>query len=326
LTRPRLNRNLVPWPDNPFAGKDAGGFRERTAAAARSRMAKSKHSTALFEVMARSKAYEPPDGGGPGILDRVRGWLKRPSRGRPAGAADLNPAPAASDDMPVISYSPSAPSRNSFEVDPDRRVVAVRLSYSAALVCVLAVGTTVAAAYMAGRRTDLFQKPLLGSISTRELREQPPQPAVVEVGNRDGYRNAFDERETAVPNPNVKPPERQKPAAPPDGTVAPQTPAGRKRTPDLNYVIIQGYPEEAMAKAAQALLAQNGIETTIERKLPGWPTPTPWFSVVGVHGFSRISNSPDLDAYMDKIRKISAQHHRNRSFKAFDPKAYKWQK
>jgi hypothetical protein len=233
-------------------------------------------------------------------------------------------APAASEDLPVIAYSATAAGRNSFEVDPDRRVVAIRLSYPAALVCVLAVGTTVAAAYMAGRKSDLFQKPLLGSISTRELREQPPQPAVVDVVGREGLRNAFETRDTTVPNANGG--EGQRAEARREGAVAAQTPSGRKRTPDLNYVIIQGYPEEAMAKSAQALLAQHGIETTIERKLPGWRTPDPWFSVVGVHGFARISNSPELNAYMEKIRKISAQNHRRRSFKAFDPKPYKWQK
>ena len=259
-------------------------------------MAKSKHSTALFEVMARSKTYEPSaPAGGPALFERVKEWFKRLRQARTPADNAMSPSPGGMVDVPVISYAEGGPSRNSFEVDPDRRLVAIRLSYTAAMVCVLAVGTTVAAAYMAGRRTDLFQKPLISSFSTRELRQQPAQPEVVDVGSRPGMRNAFDERQTAVPNPNAN--RGTERAAPPaDGVPAPQTPTGRKRSADLNYVIIQGYPEEAMAKAAQALLARHGIETTIEGKLPRWPTPDRWFSVVGVHGFARISNSPDLNA------------------------------
>jgi hypothetical protein len=287
-------------------------------------MAKSKHSTALFEVMARSKAYEPPaQGSGPGLLARVRAWFR--DRSAEAAPPAAEPALHPSDEMPVMSYAGVGAARNSFEVDPDRRVVSVRLSYMAALVCVLAIGTTIAAAYVLGRKADFFQRPLLSSMSTRDLRQQPPQPAVVDVGGRDGLRNAFDTRETAAPITPINS-ARETPQPPADGAVAAQTPTGRKRVAELNYVIIQGYPEEAMAKAAQALLAQHGMETTIERKLPGWPTPTPWFSVVGVHGFARISNSPELNAYIDKIRRISAQNHKIRSFKAFDPKPYKWQK
>jgi len=48
-------------------------------------------------------------------------------------------------------------------------------------------------------------------------------------------------------------------------------------------------------------------------------------SVVGQIGFSRISNNPQLDAYMTKIKTISDQNIKKTSYLAFKPQPFKWQ-
>ena len=94
-----------------------------------------------------------------------------------------------------------------------------------------------------------------------------------------------------------------------------------RRQVDLNYVVIQSYPNEAMANEARELLKRSNVGTTVERGLRGWgPT---WYSVVSTKGFAQRS-SPECRAYMDQIKAISNQHMKQRSFKAFEPTLYKW--
>jgi hypothetical protein len=101
-----------------------------------------------------------------------------------------------------------------------------------------------------------------------------------------------------------------------------------KRQVGLWYVVVQGYPpeEEKHAKAAADLLNTNGVLVTLEKKVALAASPN-WICVVGVTGFDRIRNSPEYDAYVEKINEIGAKANGNGSskfLKKFDPKAYKW--
>lgn len=263
-------------------------------------MAKRKNTTALFEVMSRQQR-EAASGG---IFSSMKGWFAS-GRGEsaPLQAMAEPQAPAA---PPAEVAAPVARA----EVPAEPRYVQLRLSYTAAVICVLSVATTVALAYLAGRQSAPGQRPLLAVKSTDQLREQPPQPLVTQVV--DVIENPGRTEGTNV--------------VPPGGGSGNLPVVSKNRVAGLNYVIIQGYPDEALAKAAQAVLQENGIETTIEKKLPGWQTPAQWYSVVGVHGFARLSGSSEYDAYLAKLKKVSDQYAKPRSFRAFSPQAYKWQR
>jgi hypothetical protein len=70
------------------------------------------------------------------------------------------------------------------------------------------------------------------------------------------------------------------------------------------------------------ILNQHGIGATVERGLRGYAG---WFAVVGVDPFSRIS-APEYHAYLKRIQDVSDKFASRKSFKAFDPRGYKWDK
>ena len=95
-----------------------------------------------------------------------------------------------------------------------------------------------------------------------------------------------------------------------------------QRSVNLNYVVAQSYPDEKSANDAQDAFIKAGVGCTIEQKLRGL-NPS-WYSVVGTQGFARVSTD-DYKTYVDKLRQISQQFAQGkRSFKAFDPMPYKW--
>jgi hypothetical protein len=111
---------------------------------------------------------------------------------------------------------------------------------------------------------------------------------------------------------------------PPANIAQPNIPAtteNGRRIHGLNYVIIQGYPDEASAKAALKVLAENGLGCTIERGLRGLNRD--WYIVVGTEGFGRISGR-EYENYVKKIQAVSDKFTDRKSFKAFDPLPYKW--
>jgi hypothetical protein len=173
---------------------------------------------------------------------------------------------------------------------------------------VLALSTLVAGAYLAGQRWSQI-RPVLTATTTEQLRALPRQPGVLQVRPGDAREN----------------PQAESPSTPlPTG--GQQQPAqSRKRAAGLNYIIIQSYPdkEKEMATAAMNLLIQNGIDCTIEQGLAGWKPN--WYMVVGLAGFkSPITTSPEYDAYINLVRKVSDKHADRKSFKAFDPQPVKW--
>ncbi|MCY2951170.1 MAG: hypothetical protein NTU53_04230 [Planctomycetota bacterium] len=198
------------------------------------------------------------------------------------------------------------------DIDSDRYEITLRLSYTSAIICGFAIVTLVGAAFIAGRKMVMGPRPAFAANTTPQLRMQPPSPEVLKL-----------ERKLV----EVAPVEADGDAA--KGQGATEAKGGgtgtrdRSRTKGLNYVIIQSYPDEKMAGDAVKVLAENGIDCTIEKGVPGWAR---WYVVMGLEGFDRLSSNPRYEAYTRKVREISDKYAKKSSFKAFAPTAYLWGK
>ncbi len=282
-------------------------------------MARSKHSTALFEVISRPRAR---------TFSRPWGFLQRFTQRFSSRPDPQNPTPAfasttASTDDPEQQLPPQPASGTDarrfarVNVDSDRYEITFKLTYSSAIICAFAIVTLIGAAFIAGRKMLLGPRPAFSANSTSQLQSQPPASDVLKL-----------ERKTI----DVMPPDDADPqaakattsgAADDNPAAQPNTPRERTRTKGLNYVIIQSYPDQKMAGDAVKVLADNGIDCTIEKNVPGWAK---WYVVMGLDGFDRLSNNPRYDAYIRKIREISDTYAKRGSFKAFAPAAFSWGK
>jgi hypothetical protein len=225
--------------------------------------------------------------------------------------AEYVPSPPAPEPIPVWEQSSPTP----VTVQRQGGLLALRVSYGTAIITAFALATVVISAFLIGKRWQNRPQTVLAPTTTPELRRQAPRP------------NLTDVRRVSNP-PQVTysgdPPDVMANNAAATGTnVAGNAPARPKeREVGLNYVMIQSYPEEKMAIAAAAALRQNGIDCTVEKGIPNFFR----YSVVGQIGFSRISNNPQLEAYMSKIRSISDSYAKKpNSFAAFKPQPIKWQ-
>jgi hypothetical protein len=267
-------------------------------------MAKNKYSTALFEVMARNPQEGPPPA--PGVLASIASWW-----GSRRGSSVEGVGPAAIADPSPVEPFQTRPQMAALAIDPHRRLVLLRLSYTSAAICMMAMATTVAAAYLVGRRSESWSaqrdRPVIADVTTEQLRAGPAVPEVTNVRH---------EPVTVVL-------QRDPPGSPASNPNQPLI--GPNRQVGLNYVVIQSYPEEKMAQQAVAALQQAGVGATIERKLPGWTASGQWYAVVGIHGFNKIRDNPEYDKYLSTIKKVSDQYAKPKSFRAFNnPQPYKW--
>ena len=215
------------------------------------------------------------------------------------------------------------------DVDSGRQRITFRFTYTSALVACFAIAVVVALAYLVGRQMSRGPAQAMGGPSTDEVRQGPARPEVMDVGR--GTRasaGAQPQRpNTSEPDDSMistsSQPQRTTAPPPPTRTETPKLPPAdpTKRVTGLNYVIIQSYPDEASAKGAVDALKQYGVTATIEKGLRGYSSG--WHSVVGTEPFARIS-SPEYAAYLQKINQISDKFASRRSFKAFEPRGYKW--
>jgi len=309
-------------------------------------MARTRSSAPLLEVIDPSR---PLTGQARrGVFSRIAGWFRpapavapaAPSgrsapEAHPAGTAPSEPSPAPSVPAGDSSSAPSAaaqppaagredgaapvPAVRRVAIDPQHREIVFRLTYGSTAVWVMLFLTSIGAAFLAGQQRAAGPRPAVAPLTVDSLRSQPPQGQVANL--------AATGRTQTPPPPE---PVAAQPAAASPGAAAPaggpaQVPVvrDRNRTVGLNYVVIQSYPDAKMAADAMNILIQNGIDCTVEKGLPGWGSPS-WHSVVGVDGFARITGSPQYDAYIRRIKEISDRFARRGSFRAFDPKPYKW--
>ncbi|MGE5608646.1 MAG: hypothetical protein ACM359_05305 [Bacillota bacterium] len=214
---------------------------------------------------------------------------------------------------PVAAEAPLPKRRAAITIDPDRYEITLRLSYVSGIICVFAIMTLVAGAFVAGGGVTGGSRSRLADTSSSPSHEQEPK------------KTLFDIDKTSV---NAEMPAEGEPAGSSQLTASDSRRSGgqvsRTRKVGLNYVIIQSYPEEAMAAEAVKVLTENGIDCTVERKLPNWLASKDWYIVVGLEGFDKITNAPRYQAYLKKISDVSEKYAKKSSFKAFTPTAYKW--
>jgi hypothetical protein len=187
-------------------------------------MAKSKHATALFEVMARQRAMSsrggsvvtilPPDKNGApassssspkwwfksrtapeakaaapsdaGTATAVESseWAPRVEAAIPAPAPE--PAPAPMRESLADPTMPAAPRVQpvAMEVDPDKQQISLRLSYTSALIGGFGVFIVLGLAVLIGKGLSRGPAPALANTSTAQLRKAPPTPGVMHLTKR----------------------------------------------------------------------------------------------------------------------------------------------
>lgn len=328
-------------------------------------MAKGKHAAALFEVIKKSKQLPRNGnnaGGATGGGFAAPGWWF--GRGKAAKAdvaaeapatpvlrevviepAPVSPPPPAVVMTPIPSPAPAPlrpklrsidPVRSSstagddapktqpiaVALDPERRLVSLRMSYTTAIVAACAVVASVLMAVAIGQHMSRGPAPVF-SQDTDTLRRLPPHPDVLDIRSGGGSRPEPREPGPAPRQPGqVSPPLFNEPHVP--ATLVTRDP---RRSLGLNYVVVQSYPDPKLAADACEFLNKNGVPCTIERDLRGWPKTAN--IVVGIDGFSRLSSNEYKD-YVAKIDRLGDQFappsHGQRSYKAFQPNGYKWDK
>jgi hypothetical protein len=299
-------------------------------------MAKKKRSAALFEVMVKQESRRLPRP--PGVFRTLFMWFKNRPKAEPAPAlvgvvsreevaAPVIEAPAPQPRQREVEYVAPVPQPQSVPIYDDPRPsgaavkreggeIAMRVSYGTAIIGAFALATVLITVFLAGRKWSNHPQTVLAPTTTSELRRQTPRP------------NLTDVRRVSVPAPaavdfNAEPPDVTNNAAASGVNPAGNAPArSKERTVGLNYVLVQGYADDKMAQQAVTILMQNGIECTVEKSIPNFMK----YSVVGQIGFSRVSNNPQLDAYLSKIMRVSDLYVKKpNSFLAFKPMPFKWQ-
>jgi hypothetical protein len=239
------------------------------------------------------------------------------------------------------SSSSSSPRRRrssgmQFGFDKDRQEVTLRMRYTTAAVGAFSVLVLIGLAYVTGRQGTRAPA-ALAAVSTDALKKGPAQPGVLDVG-RSGSGNGG--ARAALASVGGGSPAVTAERIPAKGQPAQQQQAGRtrplvqqtsaiveesaRRAINLNYVIVQSYPDRKSADEAAALLNKAGIRCTVEPAPAGFVKNSSWVSVIGTTGFQRLSNSPEFDAYIKAIEKVGAQLSGTAKFKRFQPAAYKW--
>ena len=328
-------------------------------------MAKSKHATALFEVMNRTTSspsgmrstFERGSNGGG--IPTPKWWFK--SRGgsdvkviapdapvilsnsttaaapatyeAPAVEEPVTPQRAASSPpmTPPIASSVEMPPV-AVSVDSDRQLISLRLSYTSALIGGFGVFIALALAVLIGKGLSRGPATAIAGTSTQVLRQRAATPGVMNIPRRSESTGANDSVEGARPAKSVSTGTRN-PQQPQPSFNDPRPPAtfftdDAHRSAGLNYAIIVSFPDREHADKAAEFLTKSGIACTVERDLPNWKLAWPnGCSVVGIRGFAKVSNNPALEEYKKSIMGVSAKFTTNRSgFSAFSPSMYLWRK
>ncbi len=194
------------------------------------------------------------------------------------------------------------------------------MRYATAIVSAFVVLVAIASAYVIGRHLGESASAGAGpaaitTASTRQLKNGPAQPGVLDVG-RDHAHLAAAKIDGAAKKAE-------------DQDVfedAPLDAAGiAYRTVNRNYVIIATFPPEKSDVASKAcdFLCNHGITCTLERDVHG--EPAHWLSVVGTRGFPhRYSTNKDYLAYRDAIVALNEKFPAKSNFGRFTPLPYKW--
>ena len=95
------------------------------------------------------------------------------------------------------------------------------------------------------------------------------------------------------------------------------------RSIGLNYILVQSYPNEKLATEARDFLLKSGVMCTVEKGPKDWASDPNWCSVITTAGYLHI-HSPEYEAASRTITALGEQFAGKKSFKRFEPHAYKW--
>jgi hypothetical protein len=297
-------------------------------------MAKSKRSTALYEVISASRQSPRPSRIRQSTFwSRAQRWWSKP---RPAplpteslareAVVDARPPVQFSEpeppvNLPVVAAQAEAPAKPiDYAIDPERRQIALHLSYRTAMMACAGLVVIVVSSVIVGKYWNRSNLPLLAHDTTDELRKTPAHREVLDLPRHV----ASNEETTATVASHTTTPNSQTSA---DLSTNPKPDSAEqiKRRAGLNYVIIQSYPipEQKMATDAAAFLNSRGVSCTVEQDISGYLK----FCVVGLDGFTRQS-SPEFKSYVERIQQLSTEYGAKgtRNFKRFAPVAKKWDK
>ena len=307
-------------------------------------MAKSKHSTALFEVINKSSRPEQAAQS----LRTPKWWFKGYQTPKPA------PAEAPSFSEPTASAAPPTPlarrasgvtrlndpssrhddrdsesdpaGRSTVHVAFDRQQqkLTLQMRYTTALAGSFLLCALIGAAYVIGRH--LSHGPQSASASEQPhfdpLLRQPPQPGVTDIAR--GHTGKQPVPTTVEPvREAARPGGTQPPAVNPPAAITANIVSGLPRTVGWNYVVIQSYPpqEAQAAQAAKEYLTRNTLPCTIER-IPDYNPRQGWVCLIGTAGFTKV-HSTEFESYLQTIRALADKYQTSR-FDRFDPHPYKW--
>lgn len=281
-------------------------------------MATRKPSTALFEVIHSGQRI-----GSSGALRTPMWWFK--SRFR--SAASTFPAAAPVQAEPRVTTAAIAAPREElpvgrstvqFSFDRDRQEIMLRLRITTAIVAAFTLLVTIALAYAVGRHIAGGPSPAYAAASTDELRQMPATPGALDIAPRTSSTI------TTTPRPLAPTVISQRPSAP--AAVLPSNngvDTDQARSIGLNYILVQSYPNEKLATEARDFLLKSGVSCTVERGPKDWASDPSWCSVITTAGFLHI-HSPEYEAASKAITTLGEQFAGKKSFKRFEPHAYKW--
>ncbi len=276
-------------------------------------MAKSKHSTALFEVINKGKRSARAGSGSP--LDTPKWWFK--SRDATAASPPASaPASASSQPPQTLASSPAAPmgaALNEMRVDRDRQQISLRLNYTSALIGLFVLLVVLVLAYVIGRHFSRAATPMLTPPS-EEIMSGPVSGSALDLS-----RPAAPANPAPAPAAAGDAPRTWTAPAPPATLLVDDV----HRTIGLNYVIVQSYPVEKDAAEARDLLLKEGILCTAEHTPPTYGRGD-WYSVIGIKGFDKIRNVPEFEQYVRAIEQASKKFAAGSKFKKFDPQPFRW--
>ena len=298
-------------------------------------MAKSKRSTALFDVMYTVR--KPPIASSSGGFAMPKWWGKRATKIDPTPpvsppAADAVPPPAVEITPAPSVEVPQAPvpvverieeprptmrlvqeADEPVAVDPIEREVRFKLSYGGAAAAACVLVRILVLAYLAGSRSE----PAEQSITIK-----PNSSAAANSrDNGTGLLAAVVAEPAGSPVAVIAPPVSTVVA--PKATAVVPTNEAPQRQVGMHYVIVQSYPDEKVAQKAADFLNKANIACTVVPGLPGWASPS-WYTVVGLKPFDHIQHNQDLEDYKQAIEDAGNKFAGKSLFNRFQPTEYKW--
>lgn len=281
-----------------------------------------KKRAALFEVMAAGKSLEIPVVRSRPLVHAPSWWTRwKLHRARMAEAKAIRaqqlaemsradiipPAPATRVEMPRIEMKPepvaAAPVADPTDDAPAKNdSFGFKIDFTTGVIIVSGVVCVVGLTMLIGQKITgkAVRPPALAATETRPV----PNRTVIEV----------------------RPQQQQPSLEDKPGTITPQPPiASDKRVINMNYLVIQSFPDEKLAKEAAEFLNKNGVGCTVIQGLPRWTNRMQWYSIVGTKPFPpRSSGTTAYEAYVTQIKELGVKFAGRNRWKQFEPQPYRW--